>query len=357
MLVNHGKVPYSRRRPGLSAAPPRRQRPTLGDVARLSGVSVSTASRVTNDQSGVDAATRRRVQEAVDRLGYRASKLGRGLVLRRTGTIGLLTPELTNPYFPELVVAVDEECRSRGTTSILGSVDESLPSTEPAVQSLLDHGVDGLLVSGARPEDGYLATIRDSGVPVVLINRPHYAFQTAFVLPDFLAGGRLATRHLLDLGHRRIAYLAGPVGFAPSDLRLRGYLESLAEAGIDYTRVVHLDEFAPEAARVATLAMLRSPNPPTAIAVVNDYCALGSLAAVEDAGLRTPEDVAVLGYDDIWVADLPSIQLSSVSSHTPEMGQRGVRMLLSLIEGDASAAAPILLAPALRVRLTCGGET
>lgn len=350
-----GRFPKPEGGPERDAAPPRRRRPTLDDVARLSGVSVSTASRVTNDQPGVDAATRQRVQEAVDRLGYRASKLGRGLVLRRTGTIGLLTPELTNPYFPELVVAVDKECRARGTTSILGSVDDSLPSTEPTVQSLLDHGVDGLLVSNARPEDSYLATIRDSGIPVVLINRPHPAFRTSFVLPDFLAGGRLATRHLLDLGHRRIAYLAGPVGFAPSDLRLRGYLEVIAEAGIDYTRVVHLDEFTQEAAGAATLAMLRSPNPPTAIAVVNDYCALGSLASIEGAGLRNPEDVAVLGYDDIWVAELPSIQLSSVSSQTPQMGQLGVRMLLSLIEGDTSAAAPTLLAPSLRVRRTCGG--
>ncbi len=187
------------------------------------------------------------------------------------------------------------------------------------------------------------------------MNRPHPAFSDSYVVPDFTAGGALAARHLLALGHERIAYLAGPAGFGPSDLRLRGHLEALTAAGAAATPVAHLDEFTPAAARDATLGLLRAPNPPSAIAVVNDYCALGALAGVDDAGLRVPDDVAVLGYDDIWVADLPSIRLSSVSSHTPEMGRRATRMLLDQIAAGTVAAEPVLLAPELRVRRSCGG--
>ncbi|GAA3932250.1 substrate-binding domain-containing protein [Microbacterium soli] len=272
------------------------------------------------------------------------------MVLQQTKTIGMLTPEITNPYFPELIVAAEDEMRRQGYTSVLANVKESLPSSEAIAESLIDYGVDALLTACARPDDLFITRLRKAGVPVVLVNRAHPALTDSMVVPDYEAGGAMVARHLLALGHERIAYIAGPSRLEPSDARLRGHLRELSKAGADYSRIAHVEKLSIEAGHRAALELLQTGSPPTAIAVANDFCALGVLAALPELGMRAPDDVAVVGYDDIWVSSLPSIRLTSVTTHTARMGELAVRMAIDLIDRGAVSAEPIILEPELRIR-------
>lgn len=326
------------------------RRPTLSDVARLAAVSPATVSRVINENPGVRDDTRRGVERAIAALGYRPSFLGRNLALRRTRTIGVLISDIRNPFFPEIVYAVEQAARRRGYLPILCDVEDERPDDH--LQRLLDQGVDGLLVA-STPTD-QLLELRRAGPPIVLVNQGHPAFTDTFVLPDYRAGGALATAHLVELGHRRIAHVRGPLDVHASVEREQGYLEELGRAGLAFARSVPVPDFSPETGRAAAAELMRLPEPPTAVFVVNDYCSLGLLHGLADAGLRVPQDISVVGYDDIWPSRLPSIQLTTVSAQIDKMARGGTEMLLDLIESGHDRAAATILPPELLVRGTTG---
>jgi LacI family transcriptional regulator len=328
----------------------RARRPTLSDVARLAAVSPATVSRVINEHPGVRDDTRREVEGAIATLRYRPSFLGRNLALRSTRTIGVLISDIRNPFFPEIVYAVEREARRRGYLPILCDVEDARPDDH--LQRLLDQGVDGLLVASTATDQ--LLELRRSGPPIVLVNQGHPAFTDTFVLPDYRAGGALATAHLVGLGHQRIAHVRGPLEVHASVERERGYLEELDRAGLDFARSVPVPDFSPEAGRAAAHELMRLPEPPTGMFVVNDYCSLGVLHGLADAGLRVPEDVSVVGYDDIWPARLASIDLTTVSAQIAEMARAGTDMLVDLIESGRDRAEATVLPPELMVRGTTG---
>jgi LacI family transcriptional regulator len=268
--------------------------------------------------------------------------------------IGLVVSDITNPAFPEIARAVEDEARRQGFLSILCTVDEKLPSTDEYIHILVDHGVDGLVVASAKPEDRYLVELRDRGTPVVLVNRKHPAFEDSFVVSDNQTGAALATHHLIRLGHERIAHIAGPPWVSVSAERARGYLDAIQEVGLDFVRLVQVENFSPEAGRQAVDEAMKGRRRPTAILAANDYSALGVLQGLLERDLRVPDDVAVFGYDDTWVASLPSVNLSTVSSRHEEMGRLGAGLVIELIRRGASSGAPVILDPELRIRGTCG---
>lgn len=329
-------------------------RPTLDDVARLAGCSVSTVSRVVNDHPNVHDATRDAVNRAIDQLGYRPSALARALHSRRTNLVGALISSVTNPFFAELVHGVEVEARDQGFIPILCSVAEDLSSTNEYVQALLDYGVAGLLVASARPDDAYLPGLRRDGLPVVLVNRPHPSFADAFVGSDDVASGALATQHLIDCGHTRIAHIGGPHELVVCDLRTLGYQEALSRNGLDWSRVSRATEISAAAASAAVDQLFAEGPAPTAIFVVNDYLAIDVLHHLAVRGYRVPEDVAVVGCDDIEVARVASVSLTTVSSHAELMGRHGMRMLADLILDGGGEPKREILAPELRIRGTCG---
>jgi LacI family transcriptional regulator len=306
---------------------------------------------VVNGHASVADTTRRVVLDAVARVGYRPSKIGRALAIRRTDSIGLLVAEITDPYFLQIVRTVEHVGRSEAIMTIICTVDSPLASSDEDLRRLVDHGIDGLIVAAARPEDTHLVNLRKQGLPVTLIDRRHPAFSDSYVVVDNYRGGQLATEHLVELGHERIAHIAGPRDF--NNEIENGYRDTLEQAGLGYARVLRTSEYSPEAGRNAA-SLFDGPDRPTACFVGNDYTAIGLTTALEERGLRIPDDAAVVGYNDTWFAALPAIGLTSVSVRADAVAERGTRMLIELIRSGEVAAPPETLQPALVVRRTSG---
>jgi DNA-binding LacI/PurR family transcriptional regulator len=305
----------------------------------------------------VSEATRRRVTRAIRRLQYRPNALARGLVTRRSHSIGLVIADVVNPFFPPLVRGVEDAAAARGYNVILCDTDED-PARERAVISiLLQKQVDGLILCASRTPTSFLKGLADGGVPLVLVNRVLAHRRAAAVVLDGAEGGRRATAHLLSLGHRRIAYLAGPVASFSHRTRLQGYREALVAQRVSFDPALVTGGGVASIAlgREAMAALLALTRPPTGVVAFDDLMAIGALEALRQRGARVPEDVAVVGFDDIDLAAYLDPPLTSVAQPKNEMGKLATNRLLDMVE----AAAPprprvITLTPELVIRRSCG---
>jgi len=314
---------------------------TINDVAARAGVGVGTVSRVLNGGAHVRPVTRAKVMEAIEALKYRPSPLARNLSLRRTLVIGVVVPFFTSPSAVE---------RVRGVASILASSPydlmlfdiESEDRREHAFR-LFDRGdrSDGLLLLSLVPPDDEVERLRSARLPCVLVDAPHPAFPSVVI--DDVRGGELATSHLIELGHRRIAFIGDkppdPYRFASSRDRTRGYERALADAGID-TRPEYLREGTQRdhVARSIAIDLLRLPHRPTAVFAASDQQALGVLEAARILGIRVPEELSVVGFDDVEVAAY--VGLTTVRQPLFESGRRGAELLLQMLGGNEPAGEP-----------------
>ena len=314
---------------------------TINDVAARAGVGVGTVSRVLNGGAHVRPVTRAKVMEAIEALKYRPSPLARNLSLRRTLVIGVVVPFFTSPSAVE---------RVRGVASILASSPydlmlfdiESEDRREHAFR-LFDRGdrSDGLLLLSLVPPDDEVERLRSARLPCVLVDAPHPAFPSVVI--DDVRGGELATSHLIELGHRRIAFIGDkppdPYRFASSRDRTRGYERALADAGID-TRPEYLREGTQRdhVARSIAIDLLRLPHRPTAVFAASDQQALGVLEAARILGIRVPEELSVVGFDDVEVAAY--VGLTTVRQPLFESGRRGAELLLEMLGGNEPAEEP-----------------
>ena len=315
---------------------------TISDVAARAGVGVGTVSRVLNGRTNVRPLTRAKVLDAIEALKYRPSSLARNLSLRKTHVIGVVVPFFTSPSAVE---------RVRGVASVLASSPydlmlfdiESEDRREHAFR-LFDRGdrSDGLLLVSLVPPEDEVERLHAARLPCVLVDAPHPAFPTVVI--DDVRGGQLATSHLIDLGHRRIAFMgdkpSDPFRFASSSDRTHGYERALEQAGIEVrpeyvrqgTQVDHL-------ARSIAIDLLRLPERPTAIFAASDQQALGVLEAARILGIRVPEELSVVGFDDVEVAAY--VGLTTVRQPLFESGRRGADLLLRLLtEGGEQPPAP-----------------
>ena len=320
---------------------------TRDDVARRAGVSVATVSYVLNrGPRPVSEEKRRRVLAAVAELGYRPNEIARSLRVRRTHIRGLVLPTSANPYFAALSHAIEEAAARHGYQVVVSNAAEDTAREAAQIEALLRLQVDGLLwipadVRGAeRRGDGTALP----AIPTVLVDRalpaPDGSPPHEFVGADNAGGGRLAGEHVLALGHRRVAYLAGPANHYHAQQRLRGFRRALAGAGVKVPdRLIAYGnfDFASGAAHAARWCALPAPERPTAIVCGNDAMAIGALAAIHQAGLRVPDDVSVVGYDDIPQAAYTVPPLTTVAQPVDQMGALAVERLLRRIEGPASA--------------------
>ncbi|HWJ31786.1 MAG TPA: LacI family DNA-binding transcriptional regulator [Gaiellaceae bacterium] len=315
---------------------------TISDVAARAGVGVGTVSRVLNGRTNVRPLTRAKVLDAIEALKYRPSSLARNLSLRKTHVIGVVVPFFTSPSAVE---------RVRGVASVLASSPydlmlfdiESEDRREHAFR-LFDRGdrSDGLLLVSLVPPEDEVERLHAARLPCVLVDAPHPAFPTVVI--DDVRGGELATSHLIDLGHRRIAFMgdkpSDPFRFASSSDRTHGYERALEQAGIEVrpeyvrqgTQVDHL-------ARSIAIDLLRLPERPTAIFAASDQQALGVLEAARILGIRVPEELSVVGFDDVELAAY--VGLTPVRQPLFESGRRGADLLLRLLtEGGEQPPAP-----------------
>lgn len=335
--------------------PRRRGGPTLADVARRAGVSTATVSYVLNDRPGVSADRRVAVLEAARELGFRPNLMAKALRRGRTQVFGLLLGELSNPLYWDFAGSVIESAAEHDRRVLIAYAGDE--TKEGQVWALVDQQVDGVIVTTAVEADRpLLGELARRSVPVVLASRPLAGHPAPYVGIDQGAAARDLTRHLLALGHRSFGIIGGPRTSASIVIRLESYRETLAAAGVapepDWDR-----EGAPTQAAGYAMAgdILRHPKRrPGALLCANDLLALGAIDAAADLGLRVPEDVAVVGFDDVPPAGARPIGLTSIAVPRLEMGRTAVRLLLEQIEQPELPPREILLPYQLVVRRTCG---
>lgn len=316
-----------------------------------------TVSRVINDKGDVSSTTRQRVAEVIERLGYRPSSIARGLATKRTGMLGLVVPDVSNPFFSSVALGAEEIAYAQGYNVFLCNTQES-PRRESAIlRSLEEKRVDGLVLCSSRLDDDELQEVVGRHQTVVLVNRILVGERVRSVLVDDRLGGQMATRHLLKTGHRAIGLLAGPENSRSGRLRASGYRAALAETALPYYPA-WVQHCAPtvEGGREGALGVLEDFPELTALFCCNDLVAVGALQACGKLGRAVPGDVAIVGYDGIPLAELITPALTTCRVPRYELGSEAVRLLLDQIEGCEDECPEIVLQPELVVRDSAPGQ-
>ncbi len=324
---------------------------TMSDVAREAGVSLMTVSRVVNGKGEVSPATRQRVAQVIERLGYRPSGIARGLVTRRTGTLGLVVPDIANPFFSEVARGAEHVAHAQGYNVFLCNTEEDMRRESAVLGSLQEKRVDGIVLCSSRLDDSELQAAVAQYTPLVLVNRQIENGSAGTVLVDDEAGGQIATQHLLQTGRRTVGLIAGPPTSHSGRLRVRGYRAALAAAGLGFDPALVLPcspvvEGGQEAAR----ALLKACPSLTGLFCYNDLVAVGALQTCVELGWRVPDDLAIVGFDDIPLAALVTPPLTTCHVPRYELGARAVRLLLSQIDGRPTDCQDIVVQPELVVR-------
>lgn len=329
-------------------------RPTLRDVAREAEVSIKTVSRVVNREPAVRPATAARVREAVARLGYRPNQLARSLQGRRSRTIGLMIADVSNPFYAKCVKAVEEVAREHGYAVVLCASNEDAAIEREYIGLLTQRRVDGLLLVPAADGHEYLEEEQAAGLPVVALDRPADGVSTDTVVVQNRAGTLKAIEHLIQVhGHRRIAFIGGGEHLYTTRKRLKGYREALKMTGLEELCMVGATDIA--SAAWATREMMELPEPPTAIFAINNLITVGVLQALEQAGLRVPQDVGLIGFDDFELAAVLHPRLTLVRQPATELGRRAAWLLFDRLEGRWSRQPRrLVLETELIVRESCG---
>lgn len=324
---------------------------TMADVAREAGVSLMTVSRVINDKGEVSTLTRQHVQEVIERLGYRPSNIARGLVTQRTGTLGLVVPDSANPFFSEVARGAENVAYAHGYNVFLCNTEESTEQELNVLKSLDEKRVDGLLLCSSRLDRKALHQALLQHPVTVLVNRWLEGDGVGAVLADDRLGGLIATRHLLQRGHRKIGFLAGPPNSHSGRFRAEGYHAAFEEAGVTCD-VAWTEHCAPmvDGGQVAARRLLTAHPELTALFCFNDLVAVGALQACEELGLAVPDDVAIIGTDDIPLAALVRPALTTCRVSRYELGKQAMQLLLKRIEGCLEECQIVILKPELVIR-------
>jgi LacI family transcriptional regulator len=330
---------------------------TIKDVARLSGVSPMTVSRVINASERVRPDTRRRVERAISDLGYVPSRLARGLSGRRTGTLALIVPDVANPFFTLIVRGAEDVARRAGYRVLLCDTRADLAVEHEVIEEMLAHRVEGIVI--APVDDRSRSDLRrlvKFGVPYVLIDRTVPGIESDVVLGDSEGGARQLVEHLISLGHRRIGFIVESDQVSTARDRRRGYESALAGAGIsrDPTLVANAPAD-PGGGFEGMRRLLELEEPPTAVFTVNNLVALGAIEAVRAAGLEVPDDIALVCFDDIEYASRLYPFLTVMEQPAEAFGTLGTQLLLDRIAGRGAERPRVVVLPAeFVVRKSCG---
>jgi DNA-binding LacI/PurR family transcriptional regulator len=312
---------------------------SIKDIARLARVSHPTVSRALQNSPLVNPATAAKIRKIAEAAGYRPSAVARGLVTRRTLTVGLVVTTVADPFAGEVACGIEQVAQDRGYALFLANSNADGEYERRVVQSLAERRVDGIIVTSSRVGSDYLPMLAQLNVPMVLVNDQYPGEFVHSVMIANEDGSRAATNHLIELGHRRIAYVGDRSGYQTDTERLKGYKQALAEAGIAFASelAVHGDG-RPEGAVAAVNGLLRLADPPTAVCCYNDMTALGAMRAIRTRGLRMPEDVSVTGFDDLFFAEYLEPALTTVRQPMRRMGEMAMENLLKLMSGEESVA-------------------
>jgi LacI family transcriptional regulator len=329
-------------------------RVTIKDVARESGYSVATVSLVLNGRGRVSEETRAKILKIAADMNYRPNHLAVGLVTRKTHTIGLIVPDVSNFHFAEMCKAIEQECRDNGYFVLLGSYGSSDDQAYEYFNMFIDKGVEGIifakpLVRNPSCEEEMCFTLADSAkVPVVTFETVQTKATTRVVSFDHHEGGYLATKHLIDLGHRKIGCITGSNEILSSISRVEGYKQALAEADIEFdSQLLYEGDFTLESGMQALPHLLGQGV--SAIFSFNDMMAMGVYKAARNYNLKIPADLSIVGFDDTFLNEILEVPLTSVEHPARELALESARQVLKLIDGEEQTK-EIIFRPTLKVR-------
>jgi len=335
----------------LSPTRTMKARVTMQDVADLVGVSRQTVSAVINGKPGITEPTRYRVLTAIDQLGYRPDLTARSLRTKRTHTIALMLTDVSSPVAGRMAVAAESLAYEMGYNLVLYNTCDDVERERFYVNSILQRSVDGVLYISARDESSVAALLQEAGTAVVVIDRTPSDYSGPSVLLDNYEAGRLAGEHLVSLGHRHIAHIGGPCFVHISDERLRGLQLTLADCDPSAQLcLVRAADWRVESGYSAMKSLLESGSAFTAVSAAGDLLAIGAMRALRDAGRRIPEQVSVIGLDDIDIAPYLEPPLTTVSQFITGMAETGMRMLLDIVRGERPEQVHVVVPPKIVVR-------
>lgn len=335
-----------------SGADGRRPRATMADVARLAGVSTATVSRVFNDDTSVRPAKREAVLRAIATTGYQPNRVAANLRRQKAEMIGVLVSDIENPHFAEMVRAVEDGAHRNGYRVLLCNTDEQPDKQRDYLRVLAAERVGGVILSPSGPAAPEISQLLDHGTAIVAVDRAVDDPRAAAVTVRNREGARMATAHLIALGHQRIGLLAGLSGVETGDERRAGYLDALAAAQLE--PAIAYGRFRVGASREATHRLLASGV--TAIVAGNNLAGAGALQAVREAGVVVPDDVALVTFDDPFWAALTDPPLTALAQPVPAMAEAAVELLLERIRSPSRPPRHVVLDLELRVRESCGAR-
>ena len=339
------------------------QKPTIKDIAKLAKVSPTAVSMALNDRPRISPETRKRILRIAKELHYQPNFVAQSLVMKRSHTLGVIITNIMNPFYPELAKGIKDKALELGYTIILCSTNYDLKLERYYINVLQSKGVDGIILSSVEVNDPNIKPLIEEGFPFILVNRRiHNRFldrKVDYIVLDNVAGGYMAMEHLYKLGHRRIGIITGDLNVSTAVERTEGAKKLLKKYGLKLSPNLMVEsQFSKESGYSATKKFLFMKPRPTAVFAENDYIALGVREAILEAGLRIPEDMALVGFDDIATTALKGIEITTVSQKKYDMGSLAVKILIDKIRSGTPPMVKMvnqtILEPELIIRSSCG---
>ncbi|MBY8938108.1 MULTISPECIES: LacI family DNA-binding transcriptional regulator [Pseudomonas] len=323
---------------------------TIKDVAALAGISYTTVSHVVNNTRPVSQEVRLKVEAAIKSLDYVPSAVARSLKAKTTATIGLLVPNSLNPYFAELARGIEDYCERNGYCVILCNSDDNPDKQRSYLRVLLEKRIDGLIVASAGGDSGLAQGLAGVKTPMVIVDRGLDGVDADLVRIDHEYGAYLATRHLLELGHRDIATIGGPASTSVAQMRLAGYCRALKEAGVEVRQERMLESDFTSTGGYNAAATLLESNPPSAIFAGNDMIGIGVLRAAAERNVRVPSELSVIGFDDIQMSRYVYPALTTVGQSILQLGEMAAEVLLRRIATPTLGTDQRIVTPSIVLR-------
>ena len=326
---------------------------TIKDVARLAGVTPAVVSRVSNNDMtlSIREETRLNVLRAIKELHYKPNAVARSLRTHSMNAIGMLITDINNPFYAQIIKGVQTAANEANYFTILCDTNDDPEAEKKYIEILHSHFVDGIILSSSYIEDNVVDMIESLGIKYVMVNRGTTNSSAPYVKTDEIGGMLKAIDHLLELGHKKIAYISGPLYAESAIRRMTGYRKALREADLPYNPSYVIEtEFNEQSGYEACKEILNNKDLPTAICCCNDLMAIGAMRAIQEAKLSVPNDISVVGCNNIWVTSFLATPLTTINNPLYEMGKKAFEILLGVINGEDNINYQVILPADLVIR-------
>jgi DNA-binding LacI/PurR family transcriptional regulator len=324
---------------------------TIYDIAKEAGVSIATVSKVINGKGRISSETRNAVFAIMERFDFQPSVIASALTGKKTFTLGLLVPDVSNPFFAEIARAIEDQGHQLGYSVVMCNTDNKDEKIERYISLLLQKSVDGIIIATGIEKKEILVQLLEKGLPIVLIAREMPLVAVETVVVDDYAGGCMAANHLLQLGHKDIAILAESQKVSSSRERMRGFRQTMADSGLTFNeKWLKICDYKIEDGKKNALELLQGNNRPSAIFACNDLLAVGALQAAKALQINVPSELSIISFDNTILASVTNPPLTTIAQPMEEMGKLAVNLIVEHIKGDKKAKQRIVFRPELMIR-------